>query len=125
MKRSIIVSFMCVALIGAFVLPSLFAADAPKGAVEMKAFPTKTKASPKFDHATHKLDCKACHHKWDGKAPVKKCATAGCHDDFKEKKGEKSAYASMHDPKSKLSCVGCHKAGGKGPLKCDECHPKK
>jgi hypothetical protein len=23
------------------------------------------------------------------------------------------------------NCKGCHKAAGKGPTKCKECHPKK
>jgi hypothetical protein len=125
MTRAIVTIFSCAALICAFALPSIMASDAPAGNV-FKGFewPDGKKAVASFDHANHKMDCKVCHHKWDGAGPIVKCTNAGCHDDFKAKKGDRSAYNAFHDRKAEASCRGCHKNMKKGPTKCTECHPK-
>ena len=46
-----------------------------------------------FNHSTHKtVECVICHHPVDGKESYAKCATAGCHDNLKDKKGTNSLY---------------------------------
>ncbi|MDD4951649.1 MAG: cytochrome c3 family protein [Desulfovibrionaceae bacterium] len=133
MKKTILISLVCSALVCAFVLPSLHAAPkAPADmTIEMPKGQKATKAPVAFSHAKHKaLDCKACHHKWDGKGDVKGCSSAGCHEDYKAKKGDKSFYGAFHAATSKNSCLGCHKdlktaKKPTGPTACTQCHPQK
>ncbi|MDR1776665.1 MAG: cytochrome c3 family protein [Desulfovibrio sp.] len=89
-----------------------------------------------FPHAPHKdkVECVTCHHNVDGKENYQKCATAGCHDNLTEKKGEKSLYVVIHS-KEKLkhrTCFECHTnvVAEKAELKKDllgcaksKCHP--
>lgn len=130
MRKVLFVSVVCAILVGFVGLPALQAVDAPKGPMDvtLPAGVTPTQEKCKFDHGGGhaKLECKACHHKEEGGA-IKKCAAAGCHDnpDPKDKTSEKSFYKAYHDMKSTHSCMGCHKAEGKGPAKCTDCHPKK
>lgn len=90
-----------------------------------------TKGPVFFPHSKHaKVECKACHHTWDGKAKMQKCSDAACHPDLVEKKGEKSLYNAYHNMTSTHSCIGCHKAAKKdnkptGPINCNDCHPPK
>ena len=50
-----------------------------------------------FNHSTHKtVECVVCHHPVDGKESYAKCATAGCHDNLKDKKGTNSLYYVVH-----------------------------
>jgi len=131
MKKPFFVMVMCALLVGAFCLPAIFAADAPKSVIDIKVpSGTATKTPAKFNHAGpgHKaVDCKGCHHK-EGKDM--KCSGAGCHDnvDPADKTSAKSFYMAFHKGDSKHSCVGCHKeakAGGKNaPIACNACHPK-
>ncbi|MFZ5427010.1 MAG: cytochrome c3 family protein [Thermodesulfobacteriota bacterium] len=130
MKKPFFVMVMCALLVGAFCLPAIFAADAPKGDMELKvpAGATATKAPVKFSHEKHKaVDCKGCHHK---ESKDMKCSGAGCHDnlDPADKTSDKSFYMAFHKGDSKKSCVGCHKeakAGGKNaPIACNACHPQ-
>ena len=69
-----------------------------------------TKAPVEFDHATHKQDCKVCHHKWDGSSPIAKCSAAGCHTSLekKDKKKKDSFYNAYHgvDPQADLEFTG-------------------
>jgi len=88
-----------------------------------------SKSSVAFSHSGHakaKIDCKSCHHAWDGKGPVRSCAAAGCHDQ-PGKKGERAFYSAFH-AKADRSCLGCHKSvkakGGHAPVACKECHAK-
>ena len=128
MKRTLLISLMCAALVCVFALPSLWAVDAPGGEIILKApaGAKATKAPVAFTHANHKQDCKVCHHKWDGSGAVKGCSAEGCHVDASKaaKKDPKGFYQAWHAKGSK-SCVGCHKTEKKGPTKCTECHPKK
>ena len=65
-----------------------------------------------FNHSTHKtVECVVCHHPVDGKESYAKCATAGCHDNLKDKKGTNSLYYVMHA-----------KEKADAPLK-SKCHP--
>ncbi|AGW12253.1 cytochrome c3 family protein [Megalodesulfovibrio gigas] len=66
-----------------------------------------------FPHAAHgALECRTCHHPWDGENPMPKCSEAGCHDVFDAKdKSEKSFYKIVHGPGAAAapSCLACHK----------------
>lgn len=135
MRKSIFVMLVCAALVGAFCLPSLWAIDAPKDLVlKMPDGMTATKAPVKFAHAGpgHKpLECKTCHHNWDGKSDKGfKCSDKGCHDNFDmTKKTEvNNFYNAFHKGDKPFSCLGCHKkakAEGKNPpIVCNACHPQ-
>lgn len=133
MKRSWLVGVLAALVAGLFLIPNLWAVDAPKGDIMLKApAGVKAKKAPvKFSHAEHAaFDCTKCHHEWDGKAAIKKCTDAGCHDIFKakgkDKKSIKYYYNAYHD----MCMKGCHKdlkKAGKetGPTACNGCHPKK
>lgn len=132
MKKILSLGLVCAALVCFAALPNLNAADAPADGLKM----AKTKNAVTFNHSTHASeDCKACHHKWDGAAAIKKCSDAGCHDNFDKKdKSVNSYYQAMHTRKAKEteSCLSCHKAAaGKDKAKKKEltgcrksaCHP--
>ncbi len=81
----------------------------------------KTKAPVAFDHKAHGAvakDCKTCHHQ-DQAGKEQKCSSAGCHGDKTDGK-KLSLKEAFH-----TQCKDCHKKMNKGPVKCDECHPKK
>lgn len=90
------------------------------------------KAEVPFSHEIHasaNLECMTCHHEWDGKSEIRKCSTAGCHDQ-PGKKNEMSFYKAFHDRNAQQSCVGCHKetkknGNAKAPTSCRQCHVKK
>lgn len=70
---------------------------APTGPIAMKS----RKAHLKFDHAQHpSLDCVRCHQGMPGK------------------------IAGLPRDAPHQYCVACHKAEGKGPKACKECHPR-
>lgn len=87
---------------------SVYAAPtAPEEPLEMKG----SKKTVMFPHAPHsKVECVTCHHLVDGKESYAKCGSAGCHDDLKGKKGEKSLYYVVHSKKDlkHSSCLMCH-----------------
>jgi hypothetical protein len=133
MKRKLFVMFACAALVGAFCLTAW--AIEPPAAMEIKMpSGTPTKAAVKFNHAGpgHKaLECKTCHHNWDGKSETGlKCSDKGCHDntDPAAKAEKNSWYHAFHDFNAPNSCLGCHKkakAEGKNPpMACNACHPQ-
>lgn len=134
MKKTLLLSLLCAALVVAFALPSLHAAPAAPADMVIKHFtePLGKKAQAKvpFSHTGHaQTDCKVCHHKWDGSAAVVGCASDGCHTDLKAKKGDASLYMAFH-AKGDTSCQGCHKAQKKagqktGPTSCKACHSAK
>ena len=131
MKKTLVISLMCAALVCAFALPSLYAVDAPADMeLHVPDGAKATKSPVPFSHKGHaSLECKTCHHKWDGKGDIKGCASEGCHTDMKDKRGDNSYYKAFHD-RSETSCMGCHKALKKakkdtGPTSCTQCHPKK
>lgn len=121
---------LLLAMLAFVAAPALQAADAPQDPIKMMV-PEGAKATKPpvvFPHAKHAaLDCKACHHTWDGAAPMAKCKTSGCHDDASTKKGDRAYYLAYHKT-TKQSCLGCHKALKKegaptyGPLACKDCH---
>ncbi len=96
-----------VAVLGlAFAAPAMAQPEVPADGLKMEA----SKKPVIFNHSTHKdVSCASCHHPVDGKEDFRKCSTAGCHDDFKAKKGVKSYYNVMHARKGKFdSCISCH-----------------
>lgn len=81
----------------------------------------KIKSPVAFDHKAHGArakECKVCHHQ-DEAGKERKCSAAACHGAKADgnKVGLKEAFH--------MQCKDCHKAEKKGPVKCDECHPKK
>ncbi len=116
----------------AIAVPALAAQpEVPADGIQMK----NGKKAVVFNHSTHKdITCGSCHHPVDGKEDFRKCSTAGCHDDFKAKKGVKSLYYVMHAKKGTKfdTCVSCHaKVAGADAAKKKEltgcakskCHP--
>lgn len=134
MGKKLLTAAVCAALFGILASTAFAAPKAPAGDAKI-ALPegmTATKAVVGLNHETHKaLDCKSCHHTWDGKSDkIGACAEKGCHAsaDPANKTGKDSFYMAFHKPDSKHSCVGCHKAtvagGAKaGPVVCNKCHP--
>ena len=111
--------------------------EAPEG-VEAQRSPVE------FPHSQHfGINCKSCHHKWDGGAEFLSCGTAGCHDLAEApKKGEPDPKFRYYKNAYHKSCIGCHKtmkAENKrlemtqvplgeelprtGPTGCNKCHP--
>lgn len=134
MGKKLLLIAVCGACVCALTLPALAAPKAPAG--DAKIFVPKgytlTKAAVPLNHEKHKaIECKDCHHTWDGKAAeVGKCGQDGCHANTaaENKTGKDSYYMAFHAPASKHSCVGCHKAakaagGASGPVVCNKCHP--
>ena len=131
MKKRLTLSLLAGAALCLLALQAPQAAEAPADGV-LKSWGDKATKSPvNFSHKKHAAaECKACHHEWDGKGPVKKCSDAACHNDMVEKKGEKSLYNAYHNMQSPHSCMGCHRAAKKdnkpgGPVNCNDCHPPK
>ncbi|MDR2574140.1 MAG: cytochrome c3 family protein [Desulfovibrio sp.] len=100
------------ALLCLFILALAFPALAAPPPVPTDPLPVKgSKKEVMFPHVPHqKVECVVCHHKVEGKENFQKCATAGCHDNLTEKKGEKSLYAVMHTKEGLKyqTCIQCH-----------------
>ena len=111
MHRPLVIVLSCLALVTLAVAPGLTGVPAPEGATIIQV-PEGVKAknpAVKFEHTRHAaVECTVCHHTWDGASPVKQCADAGCHDDFKSKKSDHSYYRAFH-AQGERSCLGCHK----------------
>ena len=93
----------------ALASPAFAAPAAPADGLDLVG--SNPKKAVKFNHSTHKtVECVVCHHPVDGKENYGKCATAGCHDDLKGKKGTKSLYYVVHSKKDVKyqSCLQCH-----------------
>ncbi len=127
---------MILSLVALFVLAFAVSAIAATPAVPADGIQMKNgKKLVVFNHSTHTtVACGSCHHPVDGKEDFRKCGTAGCHDDFKAKKGVKSYYNVMHARKDTKfdSCMSCHlKTAGSDTAKKKElagcakskCHP--
>ncbi|MFZ5565018.1 MAG: cytochrome c3 family protein [Thermodesulfobacteriota bacterium] len=111
-----------------------------------KAFDPHKMGIVMFSHAKHfaaKPDgygaaCGDCHHDKTGKPlqlkigdPVQGCMECHAKPDKPPKKPDGIAakeweamqleyyYGAIH-----ANCIDCHKAGGAGPVKCADCHPK-
>lgn len=99
-----------------------------------------------FPHSAHfDLNCKVCHHTWDGESPILSCSTSECHDltEVPEKGFEAGDAVRYYKSAYHSACIGCHKEikvrnktleksmaslnmelQRTGPTGCIECHPK-
>jgi len=131
MKKSLMICLMVAALVCVFALPAVIAGNAPADTMTLAvpAGAKATKAEVTFPHKKHEAvaDCLVCHHKAKDKAAIKGCVAEGCHVDAAAaaKKDPKGFYQAWHSKAAANSCLGCHKAKGKGPKGCKDCHPKK
>jgi len=83
------------------------------------------KAPVPFPHAKHKgIDCTVCHHNAYETLLMSKCSSEGCHSDTTKREGKGSYFATFHNnfENSDRGCLDCHKARGKGPTSCKDCH---
>lgn len=125
----------------------------PMGIIELEppdsVEPVKTPVE--FPHSRHfaSVDCRTCHHKWDGTDIITGCTTTDCHDVTVSpiKSGTKNPNSDLMIKYYKTAyhkkCIGCHKkiktqnkqleASFKGleeklppfgPTGCIQCHPK-
>lgn len=125
MRRTIIVSVSIAAAAAALLV---FAAEMPE-TVTIDAAMDK-KSAVEFPHAAHVeagVSCDTCHHTQegltaDGAAEVQKCS--GCHLDPTEEGVPSMREMSPSKNPLHKGCISCHKTEGKGPTKCNECHPK-
>lgn len=129
MKKSMIMSLAVVAMVLAFVLPNLFAAQAPGDDYMIpkpEGIEIKQKSIP-FSHSVHgEIDCAHCHHTGD---VTQGCTDAGCHDLLvpatpEERRDIRFFEKAYHD-----QCIGCHRELRQaekptGPVACVGCHPK-
>ena len=151
MKGKHIVLLLVVAVIAMLFLGASINAEEATSSDVIKmentdAFAKHKKTIVTFEHKKHHdpapdgygIACGECHHDKDGKPlelkegdTVKNCLE--CHDKTEKPKKPKGLakadwkkmqleyyYGAMH-----RNCIGCHKEGGAGPVKCSECHPKK
>ena len=117
----------------------------PPESVEPKRSPVD------FPHSAHfaSVDCRTCHHTWQGTEIIKGCQTADCHDvtvsPTKSGEGRTNPDQAIRYYKAGYHqmCIGCHKEikaqniqmekshkelqetlTVPGPTSCIECHPK-
>ena len=129
MKKSMILSLAIFALVLAFALPNLFAAEAPGDDYMIpkpEGVEVKQKSLP-FSHSKHAAyECVECHHTGE---VTQGCTDAGCHDLLvpatpEERRDIRYFEKAYHD-----QCIGCHrdlrKEGAENvPVACVGCHPK-
>ncbi|MGM0610261.1 MAG: cytochrome c3 family protein [Thermodesulfobacteriota bacterium] len=130
MRKSLLITLVCTALVGVFLLPNLYAVDVPGDMVIKPPEEVKARKAPvEFSHAKHgDIDCTKCHHMWDGKAEIQPCTDSGCHDIFKPKPNERRSieyyYNAYHEQCYKTCHMDLKKAGKPtGPTSCNDCHP--
>lgn len=117
MTRKLAVITLAVAIAMAFAVSMAVAGDPPAQMTIDKV--ANKKSGVAFDHAKHagSIDCFKCHHTAKNKDEIKSCFE--CH-------GKDPAASDPTSTKSDnpfhASCKECHKAEGKGPTKCAECH---
>jgi len=84
-----------------------------------------------FPHAKHAKElvdsCTACHHKDEGLSleadmEVRPCST--CHLDPESADMPGMREMSLKKNPFHMICIDCHKAEGKGPKVCNDCHVK-
>lgn len=105
------IRIMTAALAAMLVAAPVYAAEAPKAPVTIKAPEGAKQPAVKFDHAKHaKVDCAKCHtDKANAKAVP---AVEGV------KAGEASPKSAAHE-----LCLACHKEN-KAKATCVACHAK-
>lgn len=74
------------------------------------------RSAVEFPHSQHfTIDCKDCHHKWEGKGIIQSCTASDCHDKIEAPK-KADNYLSYDSVKIKYykfayhkQCITCHK----------------
>ncbi|WP_045219067.1 cytochrome c3 family protein [Desulfonatronum thioautotrophicum] len=130
MKKSMFLLMAIAALVIAFVLPSLHAADVPGDDYMIPKpggdYEPRVLSIP-FSHNVHaEIDCYHCHHTGDVNEG---CMDAGCHDLIfpetpEERRDIRYFEKAYHD-----QCIGCHRDLRQqelptGPVACVGCHPR-
>jgi uncharacterized paraquat-inducible protein A len=103
----------------AVVMVAVFAATTVLAAPAKVEFAGGSKGKVSFDHEKHSKSvgkCAECHHK-DAAGKEAKCST--CHAKGKGEGKKVELKEAFHK-----NCKDCHKAGKKGPEKCEGCHKK-
>lgn len=107
MRNMLLLVFVLTAL--AFALPAISAQTVPAQPSNLDYLSKKVV----FKHESHAdLECKACHHSYEGEGVILKCSHAGCHDVLDRKdKSVQSLYQAFHGKGSAevQTCVSCHK----------------
>ena len=149
-SKRILLSLILAGMVMLFIAVTIHAEEAKiKDVIEMKttaAFATHKHGIVMFSHGKHAaakpegygIKCGECHHDKDNKPlnnlkpgdKVQNCIACHKKPDKPKKEPGMSAeawqklqleyyYGAIHE-----NCVGCHKKEKKGPVKCNECHPK-
>jgi hypothetical protein len=141
MKKSLLISLVCAALLSFIAVPMLSAADVPgddyiiSPPEGMKTKPGKDGAPGKlqkavpFPHSKHaEIECADCHHTMeaDGGA-IKGCMDAGCHDSLEFRDKDNAKDIKLVENAYHKQCMDCHKDLRKekkptGPTACGKCH---
>lgn len=87
------------------------------------------RAAVTFPHAKHveNVDsCVTCHHTNEGLTAGSGQEVEACSACHLDPEGDVPDMREMSLTKNPLhkGCISCHKEEGKGPTKCDDCHPK-
>lgn len=119
MTRKLAIIMIALAVAVAFAASMAIAADPPAQVTIDKV--ANKKSAVTFDHAKHgeTIDCFKCHHKSSDKGAIKSCFD--CHG---SDPAASDPTSGKKDNPFHMQCKECHKAEGKGPTKCKECHPK-
>jgi hypothetical protein len=130
MKKSIISILTAMALVFAFVLPNLNAADAPGDDYMIPKpggdYEPKQQSIP-FAHSVHgEIDCTHCHHEGE---VTQGCMDAGCHDLIYPETPEERRDIAYFEKAYHDMCITCHRDLRQqelptGPVACTGCHPK-
>jgi len=154
------VLFLCLSLILVFGSVKIVGGEetdtemvVPMGTIEIgpPAEVEPTRSPVEFPHSRHfaNVDCKTCHHDWNGTEVIKSCTSTGCHDVAVSptKSGQDVPNSDQEIRYYKTGfhkmCIGCHKEKRiqnkklemsnkelkekliiPGPTSCIGCHPK-
>lgn len=141
MKKNLLISLICAAIVSFVAAQVLFAADAPGDDYVITA-PKGMKVKPKgdkpgklqktvpFAHSKHAtVKCETCHHTLAKDKVAKKCTTSGCHDSLEFRDAANAKDIKLVENAYHNQCIKCHKdlkKAGKptGPSACGKCHLK-
>ena len=93
------------------------------------------KSAVVFPHEKHfgegenklNLPCSTCHHTQETLSLETADQAEPCSKCHVKPEAASTPICSQMSPKKNpyhITCMGCHKEEGKGPTKCDACHPK-
>ena len=91
--------------------------DMPKVLVIDKVQNKKAPVTLSHDKHGDEFGCQACHHSAEGDIKPQSCFN--CHG--KDPNAPDPASGKKDNP-FHITCKGCHKEKGMGPVKCGECH---